>query len=397
MKVPSSWEEAQELMGKVTRKSEDFHKNGQFMKEGVGGKIKKWLIVLAVISAVIGVIVTLVSDYGQPWEVMLKQTKSGSNAGFEDKVYPGGVRYLLTPFQEELYHFDTRVKFLHITTVIVHNPNGTYSITPGTGVDIPTTDGSTVYSDITVAYRIYPNSERNEKDELIHGGPNELRLKAGLVKASWEKIILQDAGDRCKRVLGSLTTDDYYNSPLREKKAALATQLLNNGWDDEDGVRYPGWHQHGIDIVSVLIRAYYYLPSMDTAIASKNIQIQERMLNDAKEKKAKNLAKVDKATGEGDAAIATLKNKKAREVEIIVSGGDKYRRIKISDGDRLVGEAEAGAQKLKAEALETSGSKLYIAKELAPLVKNLHGGVVSGMDPFNMGQWMDRFIGKNSN
>lgn len=392
-----SWEDAERLLNKFKKNQKDFHSGGRPVNSGYLYKLRNIGIVFFILFILISIVVAYVSEYGKPWEVMVMQNKLGENAGYEEEIYEGGRRYLLMPFKQDMHHFDTRIKFVDILTDAKQNNDGTYTITPGTGVETPVTDGSKVYSDITFAYRVFAKPEYDEKGKLIHGGANELRKKAGINTSNWEKVLKQDVNDRCKRALGSLKTDDYYNSKLRETKVKLAKGYLNNGWTDNDGVHYEGWNTYGIQIVDVLDRAYYYMPVIDKAIAAKNLQIQEEKYNAAQETKSINDALVAKAEAEGDAIIATMRANGESQKKVILSRADLYYRTKVANGDLAVKKADAEAQKLVADSLMDSGSDIYIAKELAPLAKNLKGGVVTGMDPFNMSQWLTRFTGKKSN
>jgi regulator of protease activity HflC (stomatin/prohibitin superfamily) len=376
------------------RNNRPFHNHGRAIQPSWVDRVKKIGIILAIIFAGLSGVVAMFSEGSEPWEVMVKQTKMGENAGYDENIYPGGYRYLLVPFKETMHHFDTRLKFLSVTTEVALQKDGTYQINTNTGVKVPTADGSFVFTDVTIAYQLFREPEHGPDGELIHGGPNELRKRTGIYPAEWEKLLLQNAEERFRRALGSLETDDYYNSVLSEKRVAIALERLNKGWTDEDGNYKEGWHQYGIDVVAILPRAYYYLPVIDRGIASKNLQIQQDQLNQAREKEAENLALVADERAKGEAKVKTLKNQKEWEAKTIISRGEKYQKIQFSAGDSLVGKAEAYAQELKAKAMETGGSELYVAQQLAPLVGTLKGGVVSDINPFDISAWIDKFVGK---
>ena len=42
---------------------------------------------------------------------------------------------------------------------------------------------------------------------------------------------------------------------------------------------------------------------------------------------------------------------------------------------------------------EIPSANVYLAREMAPLLKTLAGGVISGVDPYNVNQWVDRLVG----
>ena len=61
----------------------------------------------------------------------------------------------------------------------------------------------------------------------------------------------------------------------------------------------------------------------------------------------------------------------------------------------MVVEAKAEVDELKARALtELGGSQFYTAREMAPLLRTLTGGVVTNIDPYDINAWMQRLTAK---
>jgi hypothetical protein len=60
-----------------------------------------------------------------------------------------------------------------------------------------------------------------------------------------------------------------------------------------------------------------------------------------------------------------------------------------------VAEARAEIDRQRAQALMALGGENFVAREMAPLIGALRGGVLSGVDPFDFDQWMARFGAKD--
>ena len=354
-------------------------------------------------KGIIGVIITLIvlfviamfalgtcSKYIHPWEIGVKQISwswgNSDSKGYHEG-YPGGKRYFYMPMRDTIHVVPTHPNFIDI--LCEFTPDG--KIVTGTGVDVPTTDGSTVVSDITIVWMAFPRASE-PGDKIQHGGPLQLFGKYGTNPEYWETLLRGDGENCSKKALGSLETDDYYNSPLRQEKVNLSTKMLNDGWTDEKGV-HEGYHKNGIHVIAVLDRAYYYTPEIDNGIFNKNIQVQNALLNKAKELAAAYTAEVTKAEAEGNAAIKTKQVEGQSKVKVILSEVDLYEKTKVSDGDRLVEVTKAEVTKMEADALEKGGG-LYISRKLASLVTMIKGGILT--DPSQLDQLLSIFIaGKN--
>jgi hypothetical protein len=61
----------------------------------------------------------------------------------------------------------------------------------------------------------------------------------------------------------------------------------------------------------------------------------------------------------------------------------------------LVAESRAEVDTRRAKALsEIQGADVYIARELAPILRSLKGGVVSDVDPYNIDAWIKKLVGE---
>ena len=278
-------------------------------------------------------------------------------------------------------------------------------------LEIPTTDGSKVKTDITLVLRFFENAEGTPKlsedsapakqeitesdlnDKTVpyskairqypHGGPRELVNKYRTKKIEQLKIFSITAEESIKKALGTLSTTDYYNPVLREKAAILATEKINSEVNPD-----------GISLWATLIRRYVYSEkNIDDQIFAKNLQEATEQVNKAERALEKARAETEMTQADLEATTKDLKVAGEQDTEVIMSEGDRIEMEKISEGDRLVQEARAGVDKAKNEVLtQINGADVYIAREMTPLLETLQGGIVTDIDPFNVDSWMEKLI-----
>lgn len=244
---------------------------------------------------------------------------------------------------------------------------------------VQTTDGVKVSVDISLFVRFY--SAPGKMDKLEHGGPADLLQMTGLNSSDWMNRIWRDAQDELRRSLGELSTQDFYNPMAREKKLLIALAEMNRRLA-----------RFGIKVEDVLLRRYTYEEDViNDAIFSKNLQVQEEKLNSTLEKFADVTARLEETKAQLDAKIKTLQVAGQSKVQVLESEGQLYEKRKIAAGDKAVALAKAEVDRLTRDVLADSrGAEIYVARELAPILGSLKGGVVSGIDPFDLDRWVDR-------
>ena len=269
-------------------------------------------------------------------------------------------------------------------------------------LEIPTSDGSKVRTDVTMVYRYLPEagsglirgskyegSRNGESVPLVsattveHGGPEDLMLSFTDSESKQRDRLSREVENYLRKSFGTLSTIDYYN-PIRREIAALDAQKEGNS------VTNP----FGIEMWSLLVQRYSYAEKIDQQISAKNMQEQEERLNAAASKFAEVEAKREKEIAKLDAEIKSLRVEGQAEVEIIRSEGDLVEAELVAQGNFLVAESKAKVESDKNRAFkELSGSKLYVARELAKILGTLQGGVVSELDPYDMDAWVKRLSG----
>ncbi len=150
----------------------------------------------------------------------------------------------------------------------------------------------------------------------------------------------------------------------------------------------------GLQLWGALIRRYTYIErSIDDQIFQKNLQDQTERMNAALSRLAGAQAETEREQALWDAKIRDLQVQAESKVQVIRSEGSLYEVSRVSEGDRMVAEAKAKVDEARANALsQMQGAQLYTAREMAPLLKTLQGGVVSNIDPYDINAWMKRLL-----
>lgn len=96
-----------------------------------------------------------------------------------------------------------------------------------------------------------------------------------------------------------------------------------------------------------------------------------------------------------DAKIRDLKIGGESKVIVVRSEGDLYESTQRAAGDLEVQKAKAAVDKEKAMLLSNAaGAEFYVAREMAPILATMRGGIVSGVDPYDMDAWVKKLTKK---
>lgn len=246
-------------------------------------------------------------------------------------------------------------------------------------LEVRTTDGPTVNTDLSILVRFFDEAAPG------HGGPAQLLTYFQSEQSRQLLKIAQIAQDGVRKNLSSLSTVDFYNPERREAGAISSQKII-----DEE-VR-----THGVSVWGVLIGRYRYADEeIDNQIFAKNIQTQTEKLRAAQTRLAEAEAQVNK--------VVEFWNQRIRDKQL---EGENYARLKLSesrfieetkesDGLALkqIAAAEVSSRKSKLLAEGETGD-LLVAKELVPLLKTFKGGMVSGLDPYDLNGWTKRLTGR---
>lgn len=308
--------------------------------------------------------------YVKPNQFGLKQVNIAlfKQKGINKKVYDTGLHLMLPFGMEQMHLFPKTRQVLELSDAGKYRRNRqNSSLQPAT--KIQTSDGFFVTVDVSIVYRITD--------------PYLLITKLGLW---YEKNgIVPKVEPILKDALGPLTTEEFYNSPLRVEKTLQAKDLFNEEFSPK-----------GIEIEHVLIRYFRYSEEIQRNIEEKKLKDQLVFKNRAEAKAAKEKANLLKIVGEGKAAVKVkleeaeaYKVKKEAEIEL-------YTRQKRAEADLLIELAKAKKTELKNKALTGAGSKQMVGLKMAEALKGVKLIVLpsdgkDGFNPLNLNKTTELF------
>lgn len=307
--------------------------------------------------------------YIHPYEVGIKQVRIGVNTGIHEKVYLPGLAFVVPFGFEKIHLFPQHLQVLDLTDQPGGQSGPAYS--RDKAAKIQTSDGFYVDVDASILYKIVD--------------PYKLITTLGPGKQYLYQGILPKAEPFLKQSLGELTTEDFYNSPLRVEKADKARDLLNIEMQSK-----------GIEVEHVLVRYFRYSPEIQRNIEEKKLQDQLVFKNKAEARAAIEEAKVKRVREEGEAQVkVTLEEGKAYKV---TKDADQelYVRTKNAEGDLLIQLAEARKEELRNEAMQAQGAEKAVALKMAEVLRGLDviivpSGGPGGLNPLDLDQLIEMF------
>jgi regulator of protease activity HflC (stomatin/prohibitin superfamily) len=188
-----------------------------------------------------------------------------------------------------------------------------------------------------------------------------------------------------KNNLGKLTTEEFFNSPMRVEKALAAKQELNEELKEK-----------GIVVEHVLVRYFHYSDEIQKNIEEKKLKDQLVFKNQAEARAAIEGAKLTKIEQEGKVLVAVELEKGKAYVTRKQAEKDLYYRKKMAEADLLVKLAEAEQIRLKNEALQGKGAERMVGLKMAEVYKGIDVVILpsdgpSGVNPLDLNNALELF------
>jgi regulator of protease activity HflC (stomatin/prohibitin superfamily) len=349
-------------MNKIVSRShaiKDRLKNLKFLN---GSKIGLAVILLLVIGF------NLFFVYVEPDEYGIKVNRVGLNRGVQKEVYHAGLSFILPFGLQQMHKIPKGIQVLELTNF---PETAADSARKDRAAHIQTSDGFFVDVDVSMLYHI-------ENPYLVFTtiGPGSLFEDNG---------IIPKAEPALKETLGKLTTEEFYNSPMRVQKAEEARAQLNNELN-----------QKGIEVDQVLVRYFKYSPEIQKNIEEKKLQDQMVFTNQSAARAAKEEAELKKIVQEG-MVIADVEMERGKAyVTRKIAEKDLYVRKIKAEADLLVKLAEAEKVRLKNESLKGIGSERMVALKMADTYQGLDliilpSDGVHGVNPLNLNNTLQLF------
>ncbi len=331
-----------------------------------GSSVKRWVTGLLILIILGGLLMIILSPalltYIKPDEFGIKEVRIGLHRGIQRDVYRPGF-HLLIPRFEKMHRFPRDIQVLELTN---REQTASRFVRRDNAAHIQTSDGFFVDVDVSILYRII-----DPYLVITTIGPGKLYEDNGIIPRA-EPIL--------KGALGELTTEEFYNSPLRVEKTMKAQNQLNAEINPK-----------GIQVDQVLVRYFEYSKEIQRNIEEKKLKDQLAEKNKAEAKAAHEAAILKKIIEEGKASVRVkLEGGKAYETRKRAER-DLYARTRRAQADLLVKLAEAQRTKLKNEALQGSGSDRLVGLRMADVIQGIETLILpsdgpQGLNPLDLGR-----------
>lgn len=327
-----------------------------------------WLTILIALVVIVILCFNFFFVYVHPDEYGIKVIRVGFNRGVQTDVYHAGLTFVLPFGLQQMYILPKGIQVLELTNFPDTAANGARK---DRAAHIQTSDGFFVDVDVSILYHI-------EDPYLVFTtiGPGILFEENGMIPKAEPAL---------KETLGKLTTEEFYNSPMRVEKAEEAKGLLNNELNLK-----------GIRVDQVLVRYFIYSPEIQKNIEEKKLQDQMVFTNQAAARAAKEEAQLMKIVQEG-VVIADVEIEKGKAyVTRKIAEKDLYVRTIKAEADLLVQLAEAERVRLKNASLEGIGSERMVGLKMADVYKSLDMIILpsdgsNGVNPMNLNNTLQLF------
>jgi len=305
-------------------------------------KLSRGIKLAVLILGIIVLTYNLLLVYVHPNEYGIKVVKIGINRGVQKKVYTAGL-HLVIPGMHQLHRMPRDIQVLELTNFPKTAANDARK---DRAAHIQTSDGFFVDVDVSILYRI-------EDPYLVFTkiGPGSLFEDNG---------IIPKAEPALKETLGKLTTEDFYNSPMRVQKTKEARVRLNEELNNK-----------GILVEQVLVRYFRYSQEIQKNIEEKKLKDQLVFTNQAAARAATEEAQLKKIVQEGRVFVEVEMEKGRAYVTRKLAEKDLYVRTKKAEANLLVKLADAEKVRLKNEALKGVGSERMVGLRMADVYKGL--------------------------
>ena len=326
------------------------------------------LFVFLFIIILILIPVAFMLQYVKPNEFGIKVTRIGIQRGVKEKVYGPGYHLVLPFGMEEMNRLPRDIQVLELTN---HPELASEKARVEKAVHIQTSDGFFVDVDVSILYRIV---DPYKVFTVI--GPGNLFEINGIIPLAEPKL---------KDALGELTTEEFYNSPLRVSKTEAAREMLNRELDPK-----------GLQVEQVLVRYFVYSAEIQRNIEEKKLKDQLVFKNQAEARAATEEATLKKFIQEGKATVAVELEKGKAYATQKRAEKNLYSRKKRAEADLMVKLAEAQKVRLKNEALSGEGAERMVGLKMAEAYKGLEVIVLpsdgpNGVNPLNLNNTLELF------
>ena len=326
-------------------------------------------IVPILIVVLVGVILiySIFLTYVEPNEYGIKVVQIGISSGVQEKAYEAGLHFVI-PFVQKMHRLPKDIQVLELTE---SRASAARDARWDNAAHIQTSDGFFVDVDVSIIYRITD--------------PYKVFTKIGPGNLFEDNGIIPKTEPALKAKLGELTTEEFYNSPLRVQKTEAVKEMLNAELKPK-----------GLHVDNVLVRYFKYSPEIQKNIELKKLKDQLVFKNQAEARAATEVATLQKIEQEGKVIVAVAMEQGKAYTTRKIAEKDLYVRKKKAEANLLVKLAEAEKSRLKNEALKGIGAERMVGLRMADVLKGLDIIILpsdgpSGVNPLDLDRALKLF------
>jgi regulator of protease activity HflC (stomatin/prohibitin superfamily) len=333
--------------------------------------VRRIILPILLVAAAVKVLMWASLTYVGPAEFGIKVVRVPilSARGVHKEVYEPGFHVVLKVLDvERMYLFPKDLQVIDLTG---SREEAAREARVSKSAHIQTSDGFFVDVDVSILYNIVD--------------PYLVFTRLGTGRLFETNGIIPKAEPVLKQALGELTTEEFYNSPLRSAKAQLATDLLNRDLAE-----------YGLKVDQVLIRYFRYTEEIQRNIEEKKLKDQLVFKNQAEGRAATEGAKLKKMIQEGQASLDIKLQEGRAYITTKDAERDLYVRRKRAEADLLVKLADAKKTQLRNDALQGAGSDRMVGLKMAEVYKGIEVLVLpsdgpNAVNPLNIQQTLKLF------
>ena len=321
-----------------------------------------------VIILVVVILYNLFYVYIKPNQFGIKVVRVGINRGVHKEVYGPGLHVILPFGLQQMHRLPRDIQVLELTN---YPSTASLFARRDKAAHIQTSDGFFVDVDVSILYRIVD-------PYLVFTtiGPGSLYEDNGIIPKA-EPIL--------KATLGELTTEEFYNSPMRVEMAERAKQMLNRELKAK-----------GLQVEQVMVRYFKYSDEIQKNIEEKKLKDQLVFKNQAEARAATEEATLKKIVQEGKVTVTVQLEEGKAYVTRKRAEKDLYVRKKKAEADLLVKLSEANKVRRKNAALEGVGAERMVGLKMADVYKGLDVVILpsdgpNGVNPLSLGNTLKLF------
>lgn len=327
------------------------------------------LLAIAVAFIILFILsVVFFTEYIRPYEYGVRINRIGLDRGIQRTPLQSGKRHFVIPYLQAIEKLPKSVQVLEMS--VSTNSTSNYA-TQIPAAHIQTSDGFYVDVDVSILYSI-------EDPYLVATslGFGELFIENGIVPRAEPDL---------KATLGTLNTEDFYNSPLRVQKTRDAAELLNSELNPK-----------GIRVHGVYVRKFKYDDKIQENIETKKLRDQQKLTNIAKANAKEEEALVTETREIGEQNVKVMLEEGQAYVTEKEGEIAEYSRTKHAEGDLLVALAKAQGEKAVNASLNGLGAEQMVKLEMTKVLRGLDTLILpsdgeNGVNPLNVDKTLEMF------